>query len=64
MEFYDRIDVEERPDLEPICPHCGIEIRRVWSRVLASRFGRRYIYFCSGCSKVLGITHRKGFWMG
>jgi len=31
---------------------------------LSSQFGKRYIYFCPTCSKVLGVSHRKGFWMG
>jgi hypothetical protein len=26
--------------------------------------GKRFLYFCGGCRKVLGISHRKGFWMG
>ena len=64
MNFQNAIELEERSDLEPICPHCGVALRHVWARALASRFGRRYIYFCSSCSKVLGVTHRKGFWMG
>ena len=31
---------------------------------LNSLFGKRYIYFCPECRKVLGVSHRKGFWMG
>jgi hypothetical protein len=27
-------------------------------------FGKRYVYFCPKCRKVLGVSHRKGFWMG
>ena len=30
----------------------------------AGRIGKRYVYFCSSCRSVLGISHRKGFWMG
>ena len=26
--------------------------------------GKRYLYFCSACHKTLGVTHRKGFFMG
>jgi hypothetical protein len=26
--------------------------------------GKRFVYFCGTCRKVLGISHRKGFWMG
>lgn len=64
MVFPHKIEVEERPDVEPVCPHCDEPLRTVWTRVLAARFGRRYIYFCSNCAKVLGVSHRKGFWMG
>ena len=31
---------------------------------MESTFGKRYAYFCQHCKKVLGVTHRKGFWMG
>lgn len=30
----------------------------------ATRFERRCVYASPSCNKVLGITHRKGFWMG
>jgi len=33
-------------------------------RELESMLGKRYIYFCPNCRKVLGVSHRKGFWMG
>jgi len=33
-------------------------------RELRGVLGRRYVYFCSHCRKVLGLSHRKGFWMG
>ena len=26
--------------------------------------GKRYVYFCPNCKSVLGVSHRKGFWMG
>ena len=48
----------------PICPHCEASLTHVCCRKLASVFGKRYIYFCPHCRKVLGVTHRKGFWMG
>ncbi len=54
----------ERKDIQPICPHCNAELKTVWFRQLDSTFGKRYIYFCSECRKVLGLSHRKGFWMG
>jgi hypothetical protein len=33
-------------------------------RFLRGFLGRRYLYFCPHCRKVLGVSHRKGFWMG
>jgi len=57
-------DVEEKSDVTPICPHCEKELKTIWFRVLKSTLGKRYIYFCPGCRKTLGVSHRKGFWMG
>lgn len=58
------IECIEKDDVSPICPHCSAPIEVLWVRVLKSFFGRRYVYFCSACRKVLGVSHRKGFWMG
>jgi hypothetical protein len=58
------IPTQEREDLSPLCPHCKAEIKLVWFRELESFFGKRYIYFCTSCRSVLGVSHRKGFWMG
>lgn len=59
-----RIEVAEPPGVEPLCPHCEREIRKLHLREIQSTLGVRYIYFCAACRKVLGISHRKGFWMG
>jgi uncharacterized protein with PIN domain len=56
--------LERREDVQPICPHCEAELRAVWMRELEGMLGKRYLYFCPNCRKVLGISHRKGFWMG
>jgi len=48
----------------PICPHCEKEITQVSVQKVESLLGVRYLYFCNDCRKVLGISHRKGFWMG
>jgi uncharacterized protein with PIN domain len=48
----------------PICPHCSQEIKTIFMREIKSYLGRRYLYYCSNCLKVLGISLRKGFWMG
>ena len=58
------MDVEINDDAQPICPHCSTELKTIWSRVIAAVFGKRYVYFCPHCRKVLGVSHRKGFWMG
>ena len=58
------IEATQKNDVPPICPHCSEPIEHVWFRDLRGMFGRRYIYLCSHCRKVLGISHRKGFWMG
>ena len=52
----------------PLCPHCEREIERLLSKKIESQvemnLGVRYVYFCGHCKKVLGVSHRKGFWMG
>ena len=58
------IPCEEKNDIVPICPHCQTPLSRVHCRQLTSTFGKRYIYFCPDCRKTLGVSHRKGFWMG
>jgi hypothetical protein len=65
-----RIEVQEDPALVPDCPHCGAPLATIRARMLpatgsaTSRFGKRYAYACPACNRLLGITHRKGFWMG
>jgi YHS domain-containing protein len=58
------IAIEEQFDKNPICPFCSTEIKTLYTREMRSFLGRRYLYFCSNCLKVLGLSHRKGFWMG
>jgi len=58
------IEAEERNDVRPVCPHCKIEIVKVLYQQVSSVFGKRYLYFCPHCRIVLGVSHRKGFWMG
>jgi len=54
----------EKEDVTPVCPHCGKTLPEIWARRVQSILGKRYIYFCPDCRKVLGVSHRKGFWMG
>lgn len=58
------IEVEERNDVMPLCPHCNNSITQLFFREINTFLGKRFLYFCSQCHKVLGISHRKGFWMG
>jgi hypothetical protein len=58
------IQLVEKNDVSPVCPHCRTALHEVWYRGLSAWLGKRYIYFCPGCQKVLGVSHRKGFWMG
>lgn len=58
------IEMTEREDVTPVCPHCEHDLTHIHFQELRGTFGRRYLYFCSHCRKVLGVSHRKGFWMG
>jgi len=58
------IECTKRENARPICPHCSTELRDVFFQQLGGLMGKRFLYFCGGCRKVLGISHRKGFWMG
>ena len=58
------IEVKAREDIDPVCPHCEKGLREIWVRRLGGVFGKRYVYMCAHCRKVLGVSHRKGFWMG
>ena len=58
------IELERKDDVAPICPHCNAKLTTVWHQELGGFFGKRYVYFCPHCKKVLGVSHRKGFFMG
>ncbi len=58
------IQMEEQYEKDPVCPFCSADIKKIYMRETKSFLGRRFIYFCSNCLKVLGLSHRKGFWMG
>jgi len=59
-----KIRIHENHPASPVCPHCGREIRELGARSVESMLGVRYLYFCVECHKVLGVSQRKGFWMG
>lgn len=49
----------------PKCPHCKKDVDTVSYRELSGGYwGKRYIYFCPSCLNTLGVSHRKGFFMG
>ncbi|NVK22223.1 MAG: hypothetical protein HWD86_06870 [Kangiellaceae bacterium] len=58
------LQAQERNDIQPICPHCEQPIGTLAYQEVKTTLGKRYLYFCSACRKTLGISHRKGFWMG
>lgn len=58
------INAQETTTEFPVCPYCEKEVHNVLVREISGIFGKRYIYFCAHCKKVLGVSHRKGFFMG
>ncbi len=48
----------------PVCPYCGHQIDKVYGQQIKQGFGKAYLWFCVDCKKTLGVSHRKGFWMG
>jgi transposase-like protein len=60
------IDQTEATDKEllPMCPHCKTSYDSVNMTRIAGTFGKRFVYYCPHCRSTLGISHRKGFWMG
>lgn len=58
------IKIVEDARASPLCPHCEAPVTRLLARKVESFLGVRYLYFCEKCHKTLGVTHRKGFWMG
>ena len=59
-----KIRIRENFPAAPICPQCGKEIHEIAARQVESTLGVRFLYYCCECRKVLGVSHRKGFWMG
>ncbi|MBU2677069.1 MAG: hypothetical protein KJP16_08285 [Gammaproteobacteria bacterium] len=58
------MELKNKEDIKPLCPHCSTLLSELWFQKLKGFWGQRYIYFCGSCRKVLGVSHRKGFWMG
>jgi len=58
------IELIAKNDIDPLCPHCSKGIKTLWYKEIKGTFGRRFVYFCTSCKKVIGVSHRKGLWMG
>ena len=58
------VELERKDDVDPKCPHCSQVLAKVWFQEIKGVLGRRFVYFCPSCTKVLGVSHRKGFFMG
>jgi len=58
------MEIVERNDVSPVCPHCKTSISTVWCQGITTLLGKRYVYFCPDCRSVLGVTHRKGLLTG
>jgi hypothetical protein len=54
------ITVEKKEDMQPVCPHCKVELTKIFFRDLKYDWGKRYVYFCPECRACLGVSHRKG----
>lgn len=65
-----RLEIRADPALAPNCPYCETPLAGIRAKQIEGvgpgtfRFGKRFAYACPNCNKLLGITHRKGFWMG
>ena len=59
------IDADEAPgDRTPICPNCERSLAGLVRQQLNDGLGKAYLWSCPSCRKALGVSHRKGFWMG
>jgi hypothetical protein len=53
----------DREDLAPLCPHCGSEVREVYRKATGVPLGqgKKTVYFCSHCHKILGFSEGRMF---
>lgn len=64
------IIIKEDPDLIPLCPYCEHELTEIAGTTPRGNgtanfmAGKRTVYACPSCRKALGVSHRKGFFMG
>jgi hypothetical protein len=48
----------------PVCPKCEKSTDGLMSVKIQSDMGKAFVWCCPRCHAILGVTHRKGFWMG
>jgi hypothetical protein len=53
------LDVQERDEVQPLCPHCARALRTVWYRKLKGVFGKRYLLLF-GLSQSAGHLSSQG----
>ncbi len=58
------IPFEERDDAQLRCPYCKEDLTKVVRTRVPEMLGKVYLWSCPHCQSVLGVSHRKGFWMG
>ncbi len=58
------VEIRETKSARALCPHCEKQLGSIDAIKTRSTFGVRFVYVCGLCRKVLGVSHRKGFFMG
>ena len=58
------IEVKESQSESVICPHYEKTLGTIRAVKARTGLGVRFVYACGYCRKVIGVSHRKGFWMG
>jgi hypothetical protein len=55
------LNVVERDDLTPLCPHCEAQLAEIYARKrgIPIAQGRSILFFCPSCHKVLGFGQER-----
>ena len=59
-----KLPLEQRDDLSPVCPYCEQLLERIYYRQVREMPGKRNVYFCPSCLKVLGVSQERSPWTG
>jgi len=56
-----KLQIVEREDLLPICPHCNNQLAEVYvkRRGVGYVVGKTLAYFCPHCQKILGFSQSR-----